>query len=115
MEICNKLPMELKVREGNGAGNGSIEKWILREAFRDILPPEIADRPKMRFSRGVGVDDQVDKVIPVSFGEKELKKTPKSRGGISLQSPKELYYYRLFQEQFPSGYEVLTARWDPFK
>ena len=42
----------------------------------------------MRFSRGVGVDDQVDKVIPVSFGEKELKKTPKSRGGISLQSPK---------------------------
>jgi asparagine synthase (glutamine-hydrolysing) len=115
VDICNELPMELKVRESNGAGNGSIEKWILREAFRDILPPEIADRPKMRFSRGVGVDDQVDKVIPESFGEKELQKTPQSKGGITLQSPKELYYYRLFQEQFPTGYEGLTARWDPFK
>lgn len=113
VDICDKIPMELKCY---AAGEGdSIEKWILREAFRDILPQEIADRPKMRFSRGVGVDDQVDKVIPKNISEKDLKETPESSGGISLQSPKELYYYRLFQEHFPSGYEGLTCRWDPFK
>ncbi|HAP31667.1 MAG TPA: hypothetical protein DCQ14_01235 [Firmicutes bacterium] len=109
--MSNTLPMELKVYEGEV----SVEKWILREAFRGILPREIADRPKMRFSRGVGVDDQVEKVIPDHIGEKDLEQNPESSSGISLQSPKELYYYRLFQQQFPSGYEGLVARWDPFK
>lgn len=113
VELCNKLPMEYKVLEKD---NGEkIEKWILREAFRDMLPQEIADRPKMRFSRGVGVDDQVEKVIPDEIGEKELKETPESKCGITLQSPKELYYYTLFQKHFPEGYEGLTGRWDPFK
>ncbi len=113
VEICNKLPMELKC---HAVGQDkTVEKWILREAFRDMLPQEIADRPKMRFSRGVGVDDQADKAIPKNIGEKELQETPKSNSGISLESPKELYYYRLFQKNFPMGYEGLTARWDPFK
>ncbi len=109
--LSNLLPLEFKVHGEKKA----VEKWILREAFRDILPREIADRPKMRFSRGVGVDDQLERVIPDNIGEKELKQTPASSSGISLQSPKELYFYRLFQEQFPSAYEELTARWDPFK
>ncbi|NMB34658.1 MAG: hypothetical protein GX989_00025 [Firmicutes bacterium] len=113
VDICDRIPMDLKCYEVGE--EESIEKWILREAFRDILPQEIADRPKMRFSRGVGVDDQVDKVIPESIGEKDLQETPESSGGISLQSPKELYYYRLFQKHFPLGYEGLTCRWDPFK
>lgn len=110
--LSHKLPMELKVYQ---QGNGSVEKWILREAFRDLLPPEIADRPKLRFSRGVGVEDQVDRVILKEIGEEELQKSPKSRRGITLRSPKEFYFYKLFQNYFPDGYEGLTARWDPFK
>ncbi|UNC90744.1 asparagine synthase-related protein [Candidatus Contubernalis alkaliaceticus] len=109
--MSHKIPMELKVYQGEV----SVEKWILREAFRDMLPKEIADRPKLRFSRGVGVDDQVDKIVPDNIGEKELKENPKSCGGLSLQSPKELYFYRLFQKHFPKGFECLTGRWDPFK
>ncbi|MDO9573973.1 MAG: asparagine synthase-related protein [Candidatus Contubernalis sp.] len=109
--MSHKIPMELKVHQGDV----SVEKWILREAFRDMLPQEIADRPKLRFSRGVGVDDQVDKIVPDNIGEKELKENPESCGGLSLQSPKELYFYRLFQKHFPKGYECLTGRWDPFK
>ncbi|WP_418791215.1 asparagine synthase-related protein [Phosphitispora sp. TUW77] len=109
--ISKEIPMDLKVYQGDLP----VEKWILREAFRDILPQEIANRPKLRFARGVGVEDQVDKVVPDNIGEEELKQTPKSAGGISLKSPKELYFYKLFQEQFPKGYEGLTARWDPFK
>ncbi len=113
VEICNRLPMELKCHAISE--DYTVEKWILREAFRDMLPQEITDRPKMRFSRGVGVDDQVDAIVPKKFGEKELQETPESNSGIHLQSPKELYYYRLFQEHFPQGYEGLTGRWDPFK
>jgi len=110
--VSYKLPLELKVKR---QGNSSVEKWILREAFKDLLPPEIADRPKLRFSRGVGVEDHVEEVIPRDIGEEKLQKNPKSRGGITLQSPKELYFYTLFQSYFPEGYEGLTARWDPFK
>ncbi len=109
--MSHTVPMELKVHQGEV----SVEKWILREAFRDMLPQEIANRPKLRFSRGVGVDDQVDQIVPDNIGEKELKETPESRGGLSLQSPKELYFYKLFQKHFPEGYECLTGRWDPFK
>ena len=31
-----------------------IEKWIVREAFKDFLPPEITWRQKEQFSDGVG-------------------------------------------------------------
>ncbi len=113
VEICNRLPMGLKCFAE--AGCEPIEKWILREAFRDMLPQEIADRPKMRFSRGVGIDDQVYKAIPKSIGEEDLEETPESKDGISLESTKELYYYTFFQRFFPVGYEGLTCRWDPFK
>ncbi|NLL57702.1 MAG: hypothetical protein GX244_04250 [Firmicutes bacterium] len=109
--MSHRLPMELKIYQGEMP----VEKWILREAFRDLLPSEIADRPKLRFSRGVGVDDQVDGLIPEKIGEKELQENPASSGGISLRSPKELYFYKLFQRYFPEGYEGLMARWDPFK
>jgi asparagine synthase (glutamine-hydrolysing) len=39
----------------------------------------------------------------------------RTEGGLELNSPKELFYYRLFREHFPKGYEKLTVRWDPFK
>lgn len=33
---------------------GSVPKQLLREAYRGLLPEEIVDRPKMKFSRGAG-------------------------------------------------------------
>lgn len=109
---ANAVPMELKVKEQNGR---PIEKWILREAFRDMLPREIADRPKLRFARGVGVDSMMDQAVEKHVSQSDFDKNPVTRKGIKLNSPKELYYYQLFQERFPAGYEGLTGRWDPFK
>ncbi|HXF69542.1 MAG TPA: asparagine synthase (glutamine-hydrolyzing) [Thermoflexus sp.] len=34
--------------------NGNRSKWLLRRAFADLLPPEIADRPKHAFEVPVG-------------------------------------------------------------
>jgi asparagine synthase (glutamine-hydrolysing) len=42
------LPMRLKLR-------GGVEKWVLREAFKDRLPPYIVNRPKVRMPDGTGV------------------------------------------------------------
>lgn len=42
VEFAVRLPPERKVR-------GRTTKWVLREAMRGVLPPEILDRPKMGF------------------------------------------------------------------
>lgn len=47
VEFAASIPAELKVR-------GREKKWLLREALRDWLPPEILDRPKQGFSVPVG-------------------------------------------------------------
>ena len=46
-EFTARMPREMKLR-------GGTTKWILREAMKDILPPEILDRPKMGFPVPVG-------------------------------------------------------------
>ena len=39
-------------------GKNRVEKHILREAFKDILPPEIYERKKCIFSDGVSVNSR---------------------------------------------------------
>ena len=47
VEFTARMPREMKLR-------GGTTKWILREAMKAILPPEIIDRPKMGFPVPVG-------------------------------------------------------------
>lgn len=47
VEYTARLPERMKIR-------GRETKWILREAMRGILPPEILDRPKMGFPVPIG-------------------------------------------------------------
>lgn len=111
--FSEKIPLDIKVYAARGGE--PVEKWILREAFRDMIPAEIADRPKMRFARGVGVDDLMDMSVEGKVTAADFAATPKSEGGLALNSPKELHFYRIFREYFPLGYEGMTARWDPHK
>jgi asparagine synthase (glutamine-hydrolysing) len=113
--FSEKIPLHLKVHKEPGRDSLPVEKWILREAFRDMLPAEIADRPKMRFARGVGVDDMMDAAVGEKVTPGEFSDTRMSKGGIPFNSPKELYFYTLFREYFPPGYDSLSARWDPEK
>ncbi len=112
--FSNAVSMDLKVKYDEKQAR-NVEKWILREALRDWLPAEIADRPKLRFAGGTGVDDLMTELTADKVTEQEFKENPVTKGGIQLNSPKELYYYRIFQERFPTGYETMVARWDPFK
>jgi asparagine synthase (glutamine-hydrolysing) len=112
--FSNKIPMDLKLYYDRGKAR-EIEKWILREAFRDWLPEEIADRPKLRFAGGTGVDDLMDELTSDKVTEEDFRNNPKTDSHLTLNSPKELYYYRLFREHYPQEYESLVVRWDPFK
>ena len=66
-----------------------------------MLPAEIAYRPKMRFARGVGVDDMMDAAVGEKVTPGEFAAARRNEGKIQFNSPKELYFYTLFREYFP--------------
>jgi len=114
VEFSNKIPMEFKVRYEEDQAR-EVEKWILRKALSNWIPEEILNRPKLRFAGGTGVDDLMDELTADLISDEEFKKNGKTDGGLELNSPKELYYYQLFRDKYPEGYENLVVRWDPFK
>lgn len=96
------------------AGNGKIEKYILRKAFEDYLPKEVAWRQKEQFSDGVGYSwiDTLKKITAEQVSDDQLKHAA-HRFPINTPTTKEEYYYRnIFSELFP-GDEA--ARCVPFE
>jgi asparagine synthase (glutamine-hydrolysing) len=61
VELALALPMDLKVRDGR-------EKWILREAFADLLPGYIRDRPKNPMSHSSGLHERARLYKPLFPG-----------------------------------------------
>jgi len=108
--FSQKVPMKWKIY-----GEKEVEKYILREAFRDMLPEQIANREKLRFAMGVGTDDVMDALIAKAIDREEISRRPKTAYGLPFASFKEVYYYDEFLRLFPPAYEKQTVRWDPFK
>ena len=52
-----RVPVELKLP------TGGPEKWVLREAVSELLPPEVVWRAKSQFDEGSGVGDLVDRAL----------------------------------------------------
>ena len=85
-------------------GGDAIEKWILREAFQDMLPEEIAWRQKEQFSDGVGYSwiDTLKEMTAREVSDAQFAQAAR-RFPINTPATKEEYYYRsIFAECFPS-------------
>jgi asparagine synthase (glutamine-hydrolysing) len=99
LDVAMRLNPEAKMCPGN-----VIEKKILREAFSDMLPKEIAWRQKEQFSDGVGYSwiDTLKKVTAEAVSDDEMRHAAE-RFPINPPQNKEEYYYRtIFEEHFPS-------------
>jgi asparagine synthase (glutamine-hydrolysing) len=86
------------------AGNGKMEKWILRKAFEDYLPASVAWRQKEQFSDGVGYNwiDTLKALTAKEVSDDQLKNA-RYRFPINPPANKEEYFYRtIFHEHFPS-------------
>jgi asparagine synthase (glutamine-hydrolysing) len=86
------------------AGNGKMEKWILRKAFEDYLPEAIAWRQKEQFSDGVGYSwiDSLKAKASEKVSDEQLANA-KFKFPINPPQSKEEYVYRtIFSEHFPS-------------
>ena len=82
----------------------SIEKRIVREAFEDMLPEEVAWRQKEQFSDGVGYSwiDTLKKITSEAVTDEQMAHAAE-RFPINTPLCKEEYYYRsIFEEHFPS-------------
>ncbi len=82
----------------------TIEKKIVREAFADMLPEEVAWRQKEQFSDGVGYNwiDTLKQLTAEMVSDDDMAHASE-RFPINPPRNKEEYYYRsIFAEHFPS-------------
>ena len=99
-KMCGLTPNPSPGREGSFV----IEKKIVREAFADMLPAEIAWRQKEQFSDGVGYSwiDTLKKITSEAVSDEQMAHAAE-RFPINPPLNKEEYYYRsIFAEHFPS-------------
>jgi len=96
-------------------GPRKIEKEILREAFSDLLPHEIAWRQKEQFSDGVGYGwiDAVKDHAKAHVSDAEMAR---AAGRFPFNTPvsKEAYYFRgIFEHHFPLASAAQTVPGGP--
>ncbi|MEE0487226.1 MAG: asparagine synthase B [Prevotella sp.] len=100
-KMCSVLPAS---RSGEADPKAFIEKRIVREAFEDMLPEEVAWRQKEQFSDGVGYSwiDTLKKITSEAVTDEQMAHA-EERFPINTPLCKEEYYYRsIFEEHFPS-------------
>lgn len=89
----------------------TIEKRIVREAFADMLPDDVAWRQKEQFSDGVGYSwiDTLKAVTAAAVSDEQMAHAAE-RFPINPPMNKEEYYYRsIFEEYFPSDSAAKTV------
>ena len=99
LDVAMRTNPEAKMCTGS-----TIEKKIVREAFADLLPEEVAWRQKEQFSDGVGYSwiDTLKAVTAAAVTDEQLAHAAE-RFPINPPKNKEEYYYRsIFAEHFPS-------------
>jgi len=106
IDVAMRLNPKAKMCPGK-----TIEKKILREAFEDMLPADVAWRQKEQFSDGVGygwidsLRDRADQLVSDEQMANASKCFP-----INPPQNKEEYYYRtIFAKHFPSDNAALTV------
>lgn len=94
---------------------GGIEKALLRTVFKDILPPEVANRKKEAFSDGVSsyqnswyliINRNLHKLGTSTPGLHEARYNPPATREMAI-------YRTIFNEAYPSRAHVIPYFWMP--
>ena len=99
LDVAMNIEPELKMCPGE-----TIEKKVVREAFSDMLPAEVAWRQKEQFSDGVGYSwiDTLKQITASAVSDEQMAHATE-RFPINPPQNKEEYFYRsIFAEHFPS-------------
>lgn len=90
-----------------------IEKWILRKACEDLLPPSIVWRDKEQFDEGSGTVDLLGPLIQRATATMDVVAYLAEHAQDRLRSAEECYYHQLLANQFVRPRMILdnVARW----
>ncbi len=97
VKLAFEVPAGMKIRNVEGR---KVEKWIVREAFKHVIPPRIASRPKAKFSKGVGSQFIMRDYLNERISDDEFETEREIFPGVLAKSKEELYYWRIFQDEF---------------
>ena len=89
------------------------EKWILRAAVEDLLPPEVTWRDKEQFDEGSGTIDLLAALIGDLTDGLDVASYRQGHPDVWLRSAEECYYHRLLLDVFEDP-ELITGnvgRW----
>ena len=99
LDVAMRTNPEAKMCPGQ-----TIEKKIVREAFADILPGEVAWRQKEQFSDGVGYSwiDTLKQITASAVSDEQMVHAAEQFPINPPQNKEEYYYRSIFAEHFPS-------------
>ena len=106
LDVAMRTNPEAKMCPGT-----TMEKKIVREAFADMLPAEVAWRQKEQFSDGVGYSwiDTLKQITSEAVTDEQMAHAAE-RFPINPPKNKEEYYYRsIFAEHFPSDSAAMSV------
>jgi len=111
IELAQTVPPKLKLFD-DGSGR-RIEKWILRKACEDLLPPEIVWRDKEQFDEGSGTVDLLPGLIQAAKEKIDVPAYTARYSDDGLRSPEECFYHKLLVDAFDRPQTVLqnVGRW----
>lgn len=104
LEFAKNLPVECLTGHHDGKKFG---KFILRQAFEDLIPKAIAWRQKSPMQDGAGTQgltEFFERMIPDDIFLERIKKT-REKDGITIRTKESLHYYEIFRKY----HDVITS------
>jgi asparagine synthase (glutamine-hydrolysing) len=98
ISLAFSLPTEWKLQN-----NGRTPKCLLRRAFADLIPGEIAWRPKQKFSQGAGSRDVILEHANAAISDSEFSREHArfaKEWEFELPNKEALFYYKMMHEHF---------------
>ncbi|MFO8012927.1 MAG: asparagine synthase B [Phycisphaerae bacterium] len=110
IDLAQRIPSDLKLRRDGGR---TVEKWILRKAFEDLLPHDIVWRRKEQFDEGTGTVDVLAAGLERFMRREDAPNYASAHAEADLRSPEEAVFHRLLTEAYEDPAPVLqnVARW----
>jgi asparagine synthase (glutamine-hydrolysing) len=93
VDYAFRIPVSLKMHHGT-------EKWILRQAVTNLLPPSVVKRPKAKFWQGSGLGDLLSYYADETISDQAFTRERSLPNGWRLNTKEELMYYRIFRDHF---------------
>ena len=109
--LAQTIPPELKLATDDQGRK--VEKWILRKACEDLLPPEIIWRGKEQFDEGSGTVDLIETLWEYWLSPPDADAYAQRHTKARLRSGEECAYHKLLSESYNGSVVILdnVARW----